>query len=87
MYQPKITEFEHLRWGCRRGMLELDVLLIPFFDNHFNQLTNNQKHLFAKLLTFQDPELFAWFIGSESPKDPAFSELIQIIKNHVNVAH
>jgi len=87
MHQSTNNDFARLRWGCRRGMLELDILLLPFFDNHFNQLTDKQKKLFATLLTYQDRELYAWFIGSEIPKDRALSELIQIIKEQVNVAH
>lgn len=80
-----MKRFHHLRWGCRRGMLELDLLLLPFFDNYFNQLTGQQQQDFERLLSFQDPELYSWFIGSESPQDKALMQLVQIIKDQVNV--
>ena len=37
---------ERLRWGCRRGMLELDMLLLPFFDEHYLNMTEKEKQSF-----------------------------------------
>lgn len=74
---------KRLRWACRRGMLELDSLLEPFFDDHFEALSNEQKATFETLLTFQDPDLFTWFIGSESPEEPELQALIKLIKSKV----
>jgi len=82
-----IKKSHRLRWACRRGMLELDLLLLPFFDNYFNQLTTQQQKDFERLLNYQDPELYGWFIGSKIPEDKALLQLVQIIKERVNVTN
>jgi len=74
-----------LRWACRRGMLELDVLFMPFVDEGYDQLTESQKQDFERLLECDDPELFAWFMGHEECKDNALNSIVQIILNRVKV--
>lgn len=70
-----------LRWQCRRGMLELDAILQPFFDQYFQTLSIQDQHDFERLLTHSDPELFAWFIGSEHPQDESLHNLVRLIKS------
>ncbi|WP_299492507.1 succinate dehydrogenase assembly factor 2 [uncultured Shewanella sp.] len=65
-----------VRWACRRGMLELDVLFQPFVENHYEQLTDENKAVFVRLLECEDPELFAWFMGHESCKIPELADMI-----------
>ncbi|MDO6427425.1 MULTISPECIES: FAD assembly factor SdhE [Thalassotalea] len=74
-----------LKWACRRGMLELDVLFMPFVDEAYDALTEDKKRIFERLLTCQDPELFAWFMGHEECEDPQFNEMVQFILNRVKV--
>jgi antitoxin CptB len=69
-----------LRWQCRRGMLELDAILQPFFERHFIMLTPSKQEQFERLLTCSDQDLFSWFIGSAKPQDPSLLEIINIIK-------
>ncbi len=68
-----------LRWACRRGMLELDVIFRPFVDNHYLSLSVEEQVSFKLLLTRDDPELFAWFMGHETPDDNDFKVLIKKI--------
>jgi len=75
-----------LRWGCRRGMLELDILLLPFFDTKFSALTPVQQLEFEKLLESTDPELYAWLMGHEKPARPEFRELVKLIKAYATSA-
>lgn len=70
-----------LKWACRRGMLELDVLFMPFVDGAYDDLDDQQKMDFERLLECDDPELFAWFMGHEKCEDQALSNLVQIILN------
>ncbi len=74
-----------MRWACRRGMLELDVLLLPFMDEAFDDLTYEQKLTFERLLTSDDPDLFAWFMGHQKCDDPELAEMVSIIVNRVKV--
>lgn len=74
-----------LRWACRRGMLELDVLLAPFVEEGYDALSDQQKIDFERLLASDDPDLFAWFMGHDRSKDQAIQALIELIVNRVRV--
>ena len=74
-----------LKWACRRGMLELDVLFMPFVDEAYDDLSDNDKQLFERLLECQDPELFAWFMGHEECEDQELNRMVQFILNRVKV--
>ena len=74
-----------LRWACRRGMLELDVLLLPFVDEAYDELCEENKAIFERLLVCQDPELFAWFMGHEKCEDSELNSLVQLILNRVKL--
>ena len=65
-----------VRWACRRGMLELDVLFQPFVEKHYETMSNADKTVFVELLECEDPELFAWFMGHEVCNNPQFAEMI-----------
>ena len=68
-----------LRWACRRGMLELDVILGNFLNEAYPALSEEDKERFVELLNCTDPELFAWLMGHEHPKDPDLSKIVEII--------
>lgn len=68
-----------LRWACRRGMLELDVLFMPFVEKSYDALSSEDKDVFERLLECQDPELFAWFMGHEKCEDPELNRMVQFI--------
>lgn len=53
---------KRLQWQCRRGMLELDVLLNRFLQQQYSELTVQQQRDFAALLRVSDTELYAWFM-------------------------
>lgn len=74
-----------LKWACRRGMLELDVLFMPFVDDAWEHLDDQQKQVFERLLACDDPELFAWFMGHEECKDEQLNAMVQLILNRVKV--
>lgn len=74
-----------LKWACRRGMLELDVLFMPFVDEAFDDLSDEQKAIFERLLEQDDPDLFAWFMGHEICKDSELNDMVQFILNRVKL--
>ena len=61
-------------------MLELDVFLIPFFDEHFPSLEFQQQFDFTRLLELADPDIFNWLMGNGSPDDESLHEIIGIIR-------
>lgn len=74
-----------LRWACRRGMLELDVLFLPFVNEAYDELSTENKAIFERLLECQDPELFAWFMGHEKCEDTELNSMVQLILKRVKL--
>lgn len=74
-----------LRWACRRGMLELDVLFLPFVDEAYDSLSDEDKAIFVRLLECDDPDLFAWIMGHQECKDPELKHMVDTIVNRVKV--
>lgn len=59
-------EYKKLLWHSRRGMLELDLLLLPFARETLQDLDEEQLSLYRALLQEQDQDLFAWLIEREA---------------------
>ena len=72
-----------LLWACRRGMLELDVLFMPFVNEAFDDLNGEDQLTFQRLLTCEDPDLFSWFMGHKECTDPQLAEMINVILKRV----
>lgn len=82
---PDLMSKPKLRWACRRGMLELDLLLAPFVEHGYDALTLEQKQDFERLLACDDPDLFAWFMGHAKSADVALQSLVGVIVQRVRV--
>ncbi len=74
-----------LAWQCRRGMLELDVILKPFLENFFDDLEQQQKDCFAQLLNETDPDLYTWLMGYGQCSTSAFIPMIELIREKLNI--
>ena len=72
--------FSKLKWQCRRGMLELDLILNRFLADSFPKLSSQQVASFEKLLLTPDPLLYHWLIGMDQPEDKEFLELVELIR-------
>jgi antitoxin CptB len=67
-----------LRWRCRRGMQELDVLLTRYMDEHYRSASTVEQEAFRQLLETHDTVLYAYCLGSKRPP-PRFAALIERI--------
>jgi len=76
-----------LRWSCRRGMLELDVLLNHFLENVYETLSEAEKKIFVKLLDCSDQDLFEWFMSKKIPTDPEIALMVDKIREHARNRH
>lgn len=54
----KDAEQRRLAWRCRRGMLELDIVLQRFIAQHFNHLTLRELQAFDEMLEMPDNDLW-----------------------------
>lgn len=75
------THMNRLRWRCRRGLLELDVLLRQFLDHRYADLSDSERIAFERLLAEADQSLSDWFSGARPPPDNLkriISEITQV---------
>lgn len=79
----KELELKKLYWQCRRGMLELDVLLTPFVQEVYPNLDEQDQQRFKKLLSCEDQDLFGWFMQREEPDDADLQRMVQMILTRV----
>jgi len=77
------TEKARLQWRCRRGMLELDLLLQPFVENVYDSLSAEDKHKFHLLLDLQDNELLECLMLQTPPEDESLNDIISQVRSTV----
>lgn len=68
-----------LRWRCRRGMKELDVLLVRWLERRYAGADAATRAVFERLLELPDPDLNAWFLGRARPAEPDVAALVDDI--------
>lgn len=78
----EINRFK-LEWECRRGMRELDKMIMPFYKNHFDDLNESQQQAFVQMLSYSDPELFRWVMLQEKAPTQAITDLIALIRSKI----
>lgn len=65
-------------WDCRRGMLELDIVLARFMEQHFDGLTAQEIEAFKGLLALPDPDLWGLIQAGKIREDE--HEMAQVIR-------
>lgn len=68
-------------WASRRGMLELDLVLMPFLEKIYPTLAQEDKERYWRLLDSEDQDMFGWFLRRENPEDPDLLKIVQIIRD------
>ena len=56
-----------LRWRSRRGLLENDLLVTRFLDQHETELTDDDVDAFSRLMELGDNELLALLLARSEP--------------------
>ncbi|MBA3660441.1 MAG: succinate dehydrogenase assembly factor 2 [Gammaproteobacteria bacterium] len=78
----RINNLKALSWACRRGMLELDMILGAFLTEKYLTLTDAHKILFVDLLALPDPLLYEWLLGVQVEVHDEFLPLVELIRCH-----
>lgn len=79
----KETSFllDKAKFKSRRGLNELDQILVPFVQNEFNSLEEKEKFLLVELLEFEDVDLADLILYRKMEPEIKFEEIIlKIIK-------
>lgn len=64
-----------LRWQCRRGMRELDELLLAYLDKQYDRASANEKVAFCALLELSDPDLIGYLLQQHPPR----ADLVNVV--------
>ena len=75
MTQP--DRVRRLRWACRRGMKELDVLLESFIARQEDALGQGRWPEFEALLQEEDDRIWQWVLAPETCRE--YPDLIDAI--------
>ena len=79
-WPDQLPTTNQLRWACRRGLLELDLLLNSYMDKVYEQLTDQEKRKFLSLLDMQDQEMLDMLMEKTNPNDRELAELLTRIR-------
>jgi antitoxin CptB len=65
-----------LRWRCRRGLLENDLILARFLDARGDSVTEREAAQLERLLELSDGELWDLLAGRTEPDDMTLRPLV-----------
>ena len=68
---------KRLYWHSRRGMLELDLLLVPFAENCLTHLSDDELQMYNELLREEDQDLFSWFTRRAEAPSPRLRQIVE----------
>ena len=75
-----MSEKSRIRWLCRRGMKELDVLLERFVATEYDDLEERERAGLLALVQLEDPDLYALIMEREQPADVIQADLLRRIR-------
>jgi len=75
-------DLKKMYWHSRRGMLELDLILVPFAENVLPQLSKNECKEYARLLEEEDQDIFMWLMKRVPVQDSSLQPIVDKILAH-----
>ena len=73
------VDMRRLRWRCRRGMRELDMLLLGYVDSRYEDARSREQKAFKHLLTLPDPDILALLTGRAQAEDGDLRDVVQCL--------
>ncbi len=74
-----MNDKSRIRWLCRRGMKELDVLLERFLAAEYDTLSEREAAEFENLLMLEDPDLYALLVQQAQAENAIQADLARRI--------
>jgi antitoxin CptB len=75
-----MKELDRTRWRCRRGMLELDIVLQEFVDKHYMRLNKSELQQFDTLLNLSDNDLWDMITARKEAEDIKLRPVLQLLQ-------
>ncbi len=74
-------EMAKLRWRCRRGMKELDQLMLRYLDLYYAEASPAHQAAFKTLLDYEEPDLYGYFSGRLVAEEGELADVIKTIQS------
>ncbi|EJS86428.1 hypothetical protein AAUPMC_18404, partial [Pasteurella multocida subsp. multocida str. Anand1_cattle] len=58
-------------------------VIMPFYRQHFDALSDTQKDTFIRLLACSDLQLFSWFFNRGMATDPQLQQMVDYIQKNI----
>ena len=78
---PDDSGMREIRWRCRRGMRELDVLLTRWLERNWGSSDPEMRKGFRRLLDCEDDQLWDWLLGRTTPSDSGLQQIVGAIRS------
>tara|TARA_R110002073_G_scaffold329375_2_gene511773 strand:+ start:347 stop:580 length:234 start_codon:yes stop_codon:yes gene_type:complete len=75
-----MKEWERARWRCRRGLLELDIVLQRFMDKYYSQLGDVELQQLERLLSLPDNDLWDMIAAKKEIQDDNLQSVLQLLQ-------
>jgi antitoxin CptB len=75
-----VSDRDRIQWNCRRGMLELDLVLQRFLERHLDGLNAGQMEVFKELLAYDDNDLLDMVMGRAEPVNGRLSAVLEMMR-------
>ncbi len=79
--EESLIELSQLRWHCRRGVKELDVVLSNYLEKHYLDSATDLQQAFKTLLKLEDPILMSLVFDHHQTEDAEQNLVLDKIKN------
>jgi len=79
--EEQLIELSKLRWHCRRGVKELDVVLSNYLNNHYLNSSSKSQSAFKELLQLEDPYLMSLMMDFDHIDDKYQNQVLEKMKN------
>lgn len=73
-------ELGRLRWHCRRGLLELDLVFARFLKKHFDSMDAEQLAALEELLGYEDADLWDMVSGRKPCTEPRLKGMVDLLR-------
>ncbi|TXH06399.1 MAG: succinate dehydrogenase assembly factor 2 [Nevskiaceae bacterium] len=71
-----------LKWLCRRGMKELDVLLERYLAKRYDEAPEAERAAFVALMSEEDPQIWSWIMGFDALPAGETGHVIEQLRRH-----
>jgi succinate dehydrogenase flavin-adding protein (antitoxin of CptAB toxin-antitoxin module) len=75
-----VSDVDRIKWHCRRGLLELDLLLERFLERRLDGLSEFQIAVFEELLAYEDNDLLDLVMGRAEPVNAQLTDVLALMR-------